>query len=126
MVKRKHSRAYTVVESVVVLMILSLVLLCSVPLFHHDVSMYALKEWFISEMAVLQQQAYLNNVSYDVEVSMDELQLKHVRNGNFEGNDFQITKLGRVNHAVSLQAYNRHSVLKWKVWLGMGRIHFER
>ena len=124
--KRRQSKGYTLLESVIVLAILCLVLIISVPMFYHDVSLYALEEWFISELVCLQQDAYLTNTSYEIQVEMGGIQMKHQRDGMFTGNDFKITKLGRVNQAGSFSCSSKDRQLFWKVWLGMGKVHVQR
>ena len=115
-------KGYTLLESIVVLLVVCVGLLWSIPLLNYDVSLFAFDSLFTSELVCLQQEAYLNNESYDISLG-DGIQMKHQLFVDVEGNEFKVTKLGRVSKAVTIVASSRNLVKEIKVWLGVGRVH---
>ena len=122
MVKQRMIKGYTLLESVIVLLIVCMGLLWSIPLLNYDASLFAFDSLFRSELVCLQQSAYLHNESY--EITLDQgIQMKHHLFVDVEGSEFKVTKLGRVSKAVTIVASSRNLVKEIKVWLGMGRVH---
>lgn len=118
-------KGFTALESVLVLSMICIVMVISIPVLQCDVSLFAFDDLFRSELVCLEQEAYLNNENYQIEISYDGIQMKHELFCDIEGTEFRVTKLGRVSKPVTLIARGRSAFKKIKVWLGMGRVHVE-
>ena len=118
-------RGYTLLESVLVLFIICMSMIWSIPLLQYDVSLFSFDSLFTSELVCLQQDAYMHNESFDIELFYNCIQMKNELFVDIDGSDFKVTKLGRVSKPVTLIAKAKKKFVEIKVWLGMGRVHVE-
>lgn len=125
MVKQVMSRGFTILESIIVLLIISVSLLFSIPVLHVDMSLYQFENWFKSELVVLQTETILNNEKKTVEITGDAIEMKHTLYGDFDGSSFSLNALGRVSKALSVYGYQPKRTIRLKVWLGMGKMDAE-
>ena len=123
--KPNNSKGYTMIESVIVLMILCMCMLISIPNVY-DSSLFKIESWLKSEVICLMKDSYMLNKRSTLEVFDGSIQGKHIRYGSFNGNDIVITPFMTITKPLTIRAYNDHREVVMKVWLGMGKVYVQR
>ena len=123
--KPNNSKGYTMIESVIVLMILCMCMLISIPNVYNS-SLFKIESWLKSEVVCLMKDSYLHNTRNVLEVYDGSIQGKHIRYGRFDGNDLTITPFMTITKPLTIRAYNEHREIVMKIWLGMGKVYGQR
>lgn len=116
------TKAFTMIESLMVLMILQVCMLCCIPHLHQDVSLYRMDECLKSELLGLQMKAMIENEPKEVKVEMDRVIVQHELLVCAQGVNFRINELGHVTKPSTLRLQNSKRELVMKIWLGNGRM----
>ena len=123
--KPNNSKGYTMIESVIVLMILCMCMLISIPNVY-DSSLFKIESWIKREVVCLMKDSYMQNKRSTLEVFDGSIQGKHIRYGSYNGNDIVITPFMTITKPLTIRAYNDHREVVMKVWLGMGKVYVQR